>query len=69
MCDTDKWEVIGSINGYCTYHKDNLTKDEVGEFMGYILDHDGRIMYRWADDTLLFLPNLDTCAFWARKMK
>jgi len=76
MCDIKtaiklpkEWEVVGSINDYCTYMKDKLTKNEVDSFMHHISSSDGRIAYRWPGGDILFLPNLDKCAFWSRKMR
>ena len=66
-CTCRIWEVVGAINGYCTYSKQGLTRDEAQHFIYAVGDTEGVVQYFWPDGEGI-VASLEHSAFWARVM-
>ena len=59
------WRVVGSINGYCTYSKDKLTKAEARHFIENAINADGSAYYLWQDGEMI-VATPGVAAFWSK---
>ena len=66
-CARRTWEVVGAINGYCTYNKQELTRKEAQHFIDAIGDSEGVVKYVWPDGEGI-VGSLEHSAFWVRVM-
>ena len=66
-CTCGIWEVVGAINGYCTYAKKGLTRDEAQRFIDAVGDSTGVVKYFWPDGEGIVV-SIEHSGFWVQVM-